>query len=34
VEFKARWVRIKLNKPEAVDEANGVGVIIKRQYAE
>ena len=34
VEFKARWVRIKLNKPDAVDEANGVGVIIERQYAE
>lgn len=29
-EFMARWVRVKLNKPSAVNEANGVGVIIER----
>ncbi|MCU7939536.1 MAG: dihydroneopterin aldolase [gamma proteobacterium symbiont of Bathyaustriella thionipta] len=30
-EFMGQWVRIKLNKPDAVDEAIGVGVIIERQ---
>lgn len=30
-EFMAQWVRVKLNKPDAVTEANGVGVIIERQ---
>lgn len=34
MEFKARRVRIKLNKPDAVNEANGVGVIIERQQTE
>lgn len=29
-EFMAQWVRIKLNKPTAVNEADGVGVIIER----
>lgn len=29
-EFRARWVRVKLSKPEAVSEAGGVGVIIER----
>ena len=30
-DFMAQWVRIKLNKPDAVDEASGVGVIIERK---
>ncbi|MCW8930192.1 MAG: dihydroneopterin aldolase [Gammaproteobacteria bacterium] len=29
-EFMAQWVRVKLNKPVAVNEASGVGVIIER----
>ncbi len=29
-EYMAPWVRVKLNKPEAVNEASGVGVIIER----
>ncbi|WP_198263891.1 dihydroneopterin aldolase [sulfur-oxidizing endosymbiont of Gigantopelta aegis] len=29
-EFMAQWVRVKLNKPIAVNEASGVGVIIER----
>ncbi|MCN4145104.1 MAG: dihydroneopterin aldolase [Thiohalomonas sp.] len=29
-EFMAPWVRVKLNKPDAVNEANGVGVVIER----
>ena len=29
-EFNARWVRVKLNKPAAVSEATGVGIIIER----
>ncbi len=31
-EFTAQWVRVKLNKPEAVHETNGVGVIIERHH--
>ncbi len=31
-EFMAQWVRVKLNKPAAVNEANGVGVIIERHH--
>lgn len=30
-EFMAQWVRVKLNKPAAIAEAGGVGVIIERQ---
>lgn len=30
-EFMAQWVRVKLNKPDAVNEANGVGVLIERK---
>lgn len=29
-EFMAQWVRVKLNKPIAVTEADGVGIIIER----
>ncbi len=30
-EFMAKQVRIKLNKPNAVDEADSVGIIIQRE---
>ena len=30
-EFMAQWVRVRLNKPTAVNEARGVGVIIERR---
>ena len=30
-EFMAQWVRVKLNKPAAVIEASGVGVMIERR---
>ena len=33
-EFMAQWVRIKLSKPDAVAETNGVGVIIERHKAD
>jgi 7,8-dihydroneopterin aldolase/epimerase/oxygenase len=33
-EFMAQQVKIKLSKPEAVNEADGVGVIIERYKAE
>ncbi len=29
-EFSAPWVKIKLSKPDAVNEAKGVGIIIER----
>ena len=29
-EFSAPWVQIKLSKPDAVNEAKGVGIIIER----
>lgn len=29
-EFTAQWVSVKLSKPEAINEASGVGVIIER----
>jgi dihydroneopterin aldolase len=32
-EFNAEWVRVKLNKPLAVSDAQGVGVIIERRQA-
>ena len=30
-EFMAHWVRIKLSKPNAINEASGVGIIIERE---
>jgi len=30
-EFMAQWVRVKLCKPEAINAAGGVGVIIERE---
>ena len=30
VQFKAQWVRIKVNKPLAIDSANSTGIIIER----
>jgi dihydroneopterin aldolase len=31
-EFNALWVRVKLNKPSAINEAHGVGVMIERYH--
>ena len=33
-EFNVQWVQVKLNKPLAVSEAQGVGVIIERSRAQ
>ncbi|MCU7837250.1 MAG: dihydroneopterin aldolase [gamma proteobacterium symbiont of Taylorina sp.] len=33
-EFSAPWVKVKLSKPEAVNEARGVGVILERKRVE
>lgn len=32
-EFNAEWVKVRLNKPLAISEAQGVGVIIERNHA-
>jgi 7,8-dihydroneopterin aldolase/epimerase/oxygenase len=29
-QFKAQWIRIKINKPLAIDSANSTGIIIER----
>lgn len=31
-EFGARWLRLRIDKPEAVTEADSVGVIIEREF--
>ena len=31
-EFNAAWVKVKLSKPKAVKEAQGVGVVIERAH--
>ena len=33
-EYSASWVKIKLSKPEAVNEAIGVGILIERERRE